>query len=49
MCFTTMNLKTIQQRIYFTAPGLAWNAAFKKKGITFDHLVDSDMLFIIEN
>lgn len=34
---------------YFTAPGLAWNAAFKKKSITFDHLVDSDILLIIEN
>ena len=34
---------------YFTAPGLAWNAAFKERSITFDHLVDSDMLLIIEN
>ena len=33
---------------YFSAPGLAWQAAFKKTKVKLDFLTDVDMLLMVE-
>ena len=33
---------------FFTAPGLGWEAAFKKSKIKLDLLTDVDMLLMVE-
>ena len=33
---------------FFSAPGLAWQAALKKKKVKLESLADIDMLFMVE-
>ena len=39
----------LDQAHFLTAPGLAWQACFKKKGVKLELLTDIDMLLIVEN
>ena len=43
-----MNKYKLDPAWYFTSPGLAWDAALKKTGITLDLLRDPDMLLKFE-
>ena len=48
--FTDMCLKIygLDLSYFYSAPGLSWNACFKKTGVKLDLLTDIDMLLMID-
>ena len=45
MCY---NIYDLDPAYFSSAPGLAWQACFKKPGVKFELLINNDMLLMVE-